>query len=215
MAGRKTYLHPEAHNDGGYVQPVVLSKEVIIQIGNIIGRDLSAEEIASISRTLAHIRTIRTGFKEATNQDIKRTLASFSKLPPSDAAVQFKKSDTTTQALIDEALGCDLGFAGADLLSPTGESIKQAAKIAFQNLTPGRAGQPIKYYRKVLAEYALFLWDKKFSMEPCKPWHNDADAAPIVQFMNVLASIVDGKSIDFSDAVTLLKKAKKREGCSL
>lgn len=207
MAGRITYLHPEAHNDCGYVRPVVLSQEVIIQIENIIGRGLSTEEIASMAKSLARIRIIKTGFKEATHQDTKRTLASFTKLSASDAIAAYKESDPTTQALIYEALVCDMKLSGDDSLYSAGENIKKAVSIAHENFASSLGGRPVKGYRKILAAYALSLWDK-LGMGDCKPWHNSENAAPNVRLLVVLGKVIDGKAMDFKDAVVLLKEAE-------
>tara|TARA_R110002073_G_scaffold333788_1_gene521944 strand:- start:196 stop:864 length:669 start_codon:yes stop_codon:yes gene_type:complete len=221
MAGRVTYKNPESHNDGGWVSPLKLKKRTEHKIEKLIDRQLADKEIASICAFLARIKSMKTRIGEVKNQDIKRTLASFSRLSSRDATMAYRESDSITQAIMDETLLISMGinlYVQQDkfiAINVLGENIKKAAKIAYESFSdhPKRSsGRPIKGYLRILAVYTLNLW-MELGMKPCRPWqHPDYDppATPIVLLMEELKICIDGVSIDYKEAVLLLKEAEKR-----
>lgn len=211
MAGRVTHSQDWAEKEGGWEPAVTLKNGARIGLEDALGRRLTDDEIAAIERDIAPIRFSAIGFPNATAQDVKRSLGNIAKLLPDEGERAFRRSDSTTQMWIEEAIFTSPEIADKRF-PPNGESITKAAAIALENLKSGKGGRPSKnlpgQYREHLATYALRLW-VKLGRSDCRAWVWDDKESPIVPFLSHLASIVDDELLDWSTAVDLLKEAAK------
>lgn len=211
MAGRVTYLRNWAEKEGGWEPAITLKNRARIGLESALERELTKKEIAAIEKGIAQIKFLKTGFPNATFQDVRRTLGSIEKLLPSEAISAYQKSDSHTIALIDEAMYFNLGIdpSSPEWKYPSGESIAKAASAALKNFKSGKGGYPPKWYREHLANYALSLW-VRLGGSNCKAWVRDETSTPIVRFMASLAGAVDDEILDMSTAAKLLNGAAKR-----
>lgn len=215
MAGRVTHLQDWAAKEGGWEQAVTLKEDARIGLEKELERKLTDGEISAIEKAIAPIKFRKTGFPEATAQDVKRSLGNIGKLPSCEAVTAYRKSDSTTTALIDEAMYFSLGIHpnSSEFQNPSGETITQAATEAFRSFNGGgKGGRPPKnppgHYRDSIAKYALRLW-VELGGRDCSAWAWDDNTTPIVSFLSHLASIVDDEMLDLSTAAELLNNAAK------
>ena len=212
MAGKITHTRDWASKEGGWEPPIKLKRGAQSGLEKALGRALTADEIVGIEKALARIRFVKTGFPEATSQDVKRTLGNIGRLQPGEAITAYRRSDSTTTALIDEAMvfSLDIQPDSLEFHRPSGENIVKAAKAAVAELNRGKGwkgGRPSKnHYRVPLADYAIALW-ARLGGGDCKAWRWDDASTPIVHFMAHLSSAVDDEVLDLSSAVKLLKGA--------
>jgi hypothetical protein len=212
MAGRVTHWREWDEKEGGWEPAVTLKKGARIGLENALERKLTKDEIAAIEKDIAPIKFMKTGFPDAKSQDIKRSLGNIRDLLPDKAISAYRKSDSTTTALIDEAMCFNLGINpdSREWQHPSGESIAKAAAAALKNFSCGKGGRPRKLYREHLASYALLLW-VRLGGSDCKAWERDDVETPIVKFMAALAGVVDDEILDMSTAAKLLNGAAKRK----
>lgn len=212
MAGRVTHWQDWDGKEGGWEPAVTLKNGARIGLENALERELTKDEIAAIEKDIAPIKFMKTGFHDAKSQDVKRSLGNIGKLLPDKAVSAYRKSDSTTTALIDEAMCFNLGINpdSREWQHPSGESIAKAAAAALENFRCGKSGRPLKLYREHLASYALLLWGR-LGGRNCKAWVRDDVATPIVNFMISLACIVDDVKLYKSTAAKLLNGAAKRK----
>jgi len=155
MAGRILYKITRNVTGDKRVKPIVLSKNAQGEIEELINRQLKTEEITSICNALARVGILMTAeFADKsdgiTSPDIKRTLASFEKLTPSEAFPAYAKGETIRR-IIDQVLRMELGINWGDgteklmlrlgltnssssqeFTNALGDNIKKAAAIALE-----------------------------------------------------------------------------------
>jgi hypothetical protein len=178
-----------------------------MHLENALGRRLTSTEISSIEKNLAHIQFMRKGFHEATSQSVKRTLAAISKMSPDEAVTAYRKSDSDTEARIDEAMHLGLGIkAGSpEWVHPSGENVSKAAAVALANYEGGKNGPPFKWHHPHLASYAVSLWETLGGSD-WSAWEYSDLATPLVEFMLTLAWVVDDKAMNTTSAARLIRK---------
>ena len=209
MAGIRTDLRDWAVHDGGWELPVTLQRASVVHLETALGRSLTSTEISSIEKNLAHIQFMRKGFHEATSQSVRRTLAAISKMPPDGAVTAYRKSDSDTEARIDEAMHLGLGIkAGSpEWVHPSGENVSKAAAVALANYEGGKNGPPFKWHHPHLASYAVSLWETLGGSDwSAWAWDSDDPATPLVEFMLTLAWVVDDEAMNTTSAARLIRK---------
>lgn len=216
MAGKNTFRSGRhSSRDGALVKTIALKDEHVKRLQCALERELSQVELVEIVEALSSFRHLKQAAIEdqIVSQDVKRTLAAITKLPP-DQAVQAKNNcDETSAAAIDEALwfDCGLKHLGTEaLLNPPPEQIPIAAIHALNRLNSRESvgGRPGKEYQKFIAEFALQSW-LALGRTELKIWHAEAYRSPLLNWATCLFEIVDGFSDD-SQVKKLLKQAQKR-----
>ena len=207
MAGKVTHLMNWADDEGGWVLPYTLESEVRSGLEDAIGFHIDDNKIHEIEKNIASLKFLKTSFPEATSQDIKRSLANIGKLSPEEALSAYHKSDSSTQALINDAIFFNLGIcpSSSEWEYPNGTNIARAEALASHECR--KNGRPFLLYRRHLASYALSLW-RQLGGGECKAWSLGDIPSPIVSFMVSLSLAVDNVPLNITTAVSLLNEPR-------
>lgn len=207
MAGKVTYLHPEACWG-------IASVEMPSEINEATWQEVEAALGCVITEQprdhLAHTLSFAIGFRDdkpVPSQSIKRTLAAISKLSPEAAEEALEDCDVYTRALIRESQLMNKKIGGdVILLRP----VCDAAVIALNRLNThtSKGGNPGHGYQKLLAEWIVTWWHN-LGGAPCEAWALEGRMTPIVRFAVALFSVVERRPFDPAKAAKLIRAAMK------
>lgn len=211
MAGKVTYLHPEAC---WVVASVVMPSE----INEATWQEAEAALDCAITEQwrdhIAHTLSFAIGFRDdkpVYRQSIKRTLTAISKLSPEAAEEALEDCDVYTRALILESQRMGMKTGGdVILLRPACD----AAVIALNRFNghKSKGGNPGHGYQKLIAEWIVTWWHDLGGI-PCKAWARAGLMTPVVRFAVALFSVVERYPLDPAKAAKLIRAAMKyRQG---
>ncbi|MCX7173403.1 MAG: hypothetical protein NT159_05680 [Proteobacteria bacterium] len=207
MAGKITYkAGTHSSRDGEWVTPVTLSEAQVLELGEILERDLTDAECRMITGTLSDIQ----GFRSATagdavsHQDIVETLKAIAKAGDGEVLQAYKDCDDTTESLIQDAINYDMQINSSNWHPP--ERICAAATLALFNLGSGKAGPRTKAHRSEFAKGVLRLWSG-LGRSDVGIWEADGQASALVRFARELLKIIESKTCpSLSIVAKLLRK---------